>query len=84
MHTHRHRAAEALAAYSQAKMPTNAQLHAMAAAFAAMLAADIDAPVTVTILGIEITRNPVNTAHPATAGGARATLPGLRSTESRL
>ncbi|KLU21949.1 hypothetical protein EOS_32920 [Caballeronia mineralivorans PML1(12)] len=61
MHTHRHRAAAELAAYAQAKIPTNAQLHAMAAAFAAMLAADIDAPVTVTIRGIPITRNPRNT-----------------------
>jgi hypothetical protein len=55
---HRRRVKDALRAYAAAKKPTNAQLHALAAAFAEMIAIDSGEPVTITIRGIAIKRKP--------------------------
>lgn len=62
MRTHQHRlnAADALATYARAEMPTTALLLLLADAIATMLAADTLTSVTLLIDGVAITRAPDN------------------------
>jgi hypothetical protein len=63
MHVHhRQQAAEALAEYSEAKIPTSALLLVLANAIATMLSADLASPVTILIGTTPITREPAEPA----------------------